>query len=138
MVTGTDIAREAEKLVGSRWLTHGRGPGLDCAGLVVIALRNAGLTIDDNRNYDIKCPPRDMMMGLATKNGTLKGPDRRDPGMVFLMIPDGFVGVSHMGIISMNGEAIHMDIKRRQVVVDSSSWLKANCFLTVELNGLSE
>ena len=138
MVTGIDIAREAEKLVGSRWRTHGRGPGLDCAGLVVMSMRNAGLTVDDNTNYDIKSPPKDMMMGIATKNGTLYGPERRDPGMVFLMIPPGFLSVSHMGIISADGRAIHMDIQRREVVTDTSSWLERNCFLTVELNGLSK
>ena len=118
-------------------MTHGRGPGLDCAGLVITSMRNAGLAAYDNTKYDIKSPPKDMMMMMAKKNGTLHGPDRRDPGMVFLMIPPGFIDVSHMGVISADGRAIHMDIQRRKVVIDTASWLHRNCFLTLELNGLS-
>jgi cell wall-associated NlpC family hydrolase len=137
-VTGEDVAREAENLIGSRWKANGRGPGIDCVGLVVLAARNAGLRIKDDLRYDIKSPPRDMMINLCSNHGEVCGKDAREPGMIFLVKPPGFPGVSHMGIISGYNRAIHMDISKRSVVVDDFNWLDANCVLTIRFDGLTD
>ena len=138
MVKGTDVAAQAELLIGSRWLANGRGPGIDCVGLVVLAARNAGLKITDDRRYDVKSPPPDMMVKLCSAHGTVRSRRERKPGMIFMVRPPGFPGVSHMGIISSYNRAIHMDVCRRSVVVEDFSWLDSNCVLTIELNGLED
>ena len=135
MVTSQDVADQAELLVGSRWQRNGRGPGLDCAGLVVVSATNAGLSIQDCRSYDVRCPPAGLMTEFCMANGDMMSSSVRDPGTVVLIRIPGFAGVSHMGIVSSYDRVIHMDASRRRVVVESFDWLDAKCHLTMKLHG---
>jgi cell wall-associated NlpC family hydrolase len=137
MVTGQDIADQAELLIGSRWQRNGRGnPGYDCSGVVICAARSAGLTVTDCHKYDVRCVPAGLIEEFCEKNGTLTDPDVRDPGTVFLMSAQGYPGVSHIGIVSSYDRVIHMDASKHCVSVTSFAWLKSRCVLTMKFNGL--
>lgn len=51
-MSGAEIARAARGYCGVPWRHSGRGPGgLDCVGLVLAALRDAGAPVEDVARY---------------------------------------------------------------------------------------
>lgn len=75
------IAHEAMGLIGTRFRLHGRDPqtGLDCVGLVLTALRNAGLTMPDIPAYRLR--NRSIIHHLEVVEGTSLRPVDPDQSM---------------------------------------------------------
>lgn len=53
MSTGEEIAQEAKKWIGTRFLHQGRSKeGIDCVGLVVKVAENLGYSVEDEKGYN--------------------------------------------------------------------------------------
>ncbi|MFM5906091.1 MAG: hypothetical protein ACKOPO_00640 [Novosphingobium sp.] len=69
-MTGEDLARAAEALVGVPFRLHGRDPasGLDCIGLLECALRSVGFEVRFPNRYSLRTS---TWGGLETIAGTI-------------------------------------------------------------------
>lgn len=101
-MTGLEVARAAEALVGTRFRLHGRDPatGLDCVGLAAAALGAPAPASYRLRNRDIAAAlafaPR---AGLAEASGAIEPGDvllaRAGPAQHHLLIADTAGGFVH-------------------------------------------
>lgn len=115
-------AARAQK--GVRFQHQGRlpGVGLDCAGLVIVAAKAAGIELKDNTTYGHR-PPADLLMSLVLENGMT--PVRRvdiRPGDLVVLTFDN--NPQHIAIVSEVPEGgspriIHANAKMRKVVEHS-------------------
>jgi len=65
------LARAAQDLVGAPFRLHGRDPatGLDCVGLLAVALARAGLAVDLPNGYALRSRQVPDLSRLARANG---------------------------------------------------------------------
>jgi hypothetical protein len=112
MTHGERVAAAAQGVVGSRFRLHGREPasGLDCVGVVAVALRAGGHEGPVPEGYALRCgsaaPFRDCWEGLVAANGTWAGDVllcRVGPGQL------------HLGVRTALG-VVHADAGLRRVV----------------------
>ena len=82
MATQTDFINALRSQLGVRWQHQGRLPGvaLDCAGLVVVAARMAGLEVADITTYDRR-PDTGVLQGQIHATG-LEHAGKYDPHQV--------------------------------------------------------
>ncbi len=88
-VTGADIARAAEALVGCRFRLHGRDPqtGLDCIGLLQAAFRSLGIAADLPSGYSLRTSRWQGIGGFAHDLGFQLANGGIEPGDVCLFQP---------------------------------------------------
>jgi cell wall-associated NlpC family hydrolase len=113
MTTGADVVAAARRYIGTRWMHQGRtANGLDCIGLLVVALHDLGLSRADYREYG-RMPEGPQMIALLRQHlCQLKGGGNR-PGLVAAFALQG--NPIHVGILSDVG-IIHVNASLRRVV----------------------
>jgi cell wall-associated NlpC family hydrolase len=113
------VANVAEQLAGAPFKMHGRDPetGIDCVGLVLCALRGAGVEAPGPGGYALRNLTIDKHLGwvsalqLHDVSGVLR------PGDVLLFrLP---AAQFHLGVVSTRGALIHAHAGLRRVVVTS-------------------
>lgn len=115
-VSGTQIIVEAQKYLGTRYVSGGASPsGFDCSGLVYYVLNQLG--------YTAYRTPADQY-----KHGTYVSKGELNPGdLVFFAGTGGAGGISHVGIYAGNGQFLHAPNSRSTVSFsDMSSGYWAN------------
>ena len=117
------IAEIAKGYVGTRFRHQGRTPGvgLDCAGILVCALRSIGLPVNDPRSYR-KVPPRSLLRDTLTQHGfsEAQGRPRADDVLVFWM-RDKRLEI-HCGIACGSSRFVHVEDGRDVEVARIDGW----------------
>ncbi|WP_336987488.1 NlpC/P60 family protein [Altererythrobacter aquiaggeris] len=114
--TGRAIARAAYGLVGSPFRLHGRDPatGIDCAGLVLVALeRGAGIRIE-LAGYGLRNSSIDACVHSAGFPGLTFAQGPPQAGDIVLVKPGP--AQWHLLVASGNGGFIHAHAGLRKVV----------------------
>ena len=101
-MTGADLAAAAQSLVGTRFRLHGRDPtGVDCIGLLEVALARAGRAVHLPQGYPLRLSrigqwlPEPAALGFTACEGVPQ------PGDVILLRPAP--GQFHLAI-ALGGE----------------------------------
>lgn len=106
-VTGTQILTEAQKYLGTRYLSGGASPsGFDCSGLVYYVLKQVGLS-------PYRTPASQYKMGTYVDKSNLKAGD------IVFFAGTASSGISHVGIYAGNGQFIHAPNSRSTVSYSS-------------------
>lgn len=99
------LVQAARRYLGVRFVHQGRSEhGLDCVGLVWIAYRDCGVTLDAYRAYPAEPNPREMInrisdaLGMPVANRPVPTSVLR-PGDVVLMLLVGESQPHHVGLI---------------------------------------
>ncbi|TAD75874.1 MAG: hypothetical protein EAY70_10260 [Sphingomonadales bacterium] len=113
---GTALAEAALGLVGCPFRLHGRDPanGLDCVGLVCVALAATGKHAAVPRGYGLRNLGVDQWLPLAEQSGLLAAAGPIRPGDI-LLIALGFAQ-HHLVIASGAANVIHAHAGLRRVV----------------------
>lgn len=120
------IDQHAMKYIGTSYRHQGRVPGigLDCAGVLICAMRDAGYAINDCRSYS-RVPPRNLLQATIESNGlqeVTRGQPQDGDVMLFWMRNKRLV--IHCGICTSNGRAIiHVESGRKVEAVPMQLWM---------------
>jgi cell wall-associated NlpC family hydrolase len=102
-VTGAQILAEAQKYLGTPYVSGGASPsGFDCSGFVYYVLKQAGLS-------PYRTPDNQFTQGTSVKKSDLQVGD-----VVFFSSNSGR-SITHVGIYSGNGQFIHAPNSRSVV-----------------------
>ena len=116
MSAGRDLALAAQDLLGVPFRLHGRDPklGLDCMGLVDVALAKAGRPARLPCDYALKMRSIARFSGAAERAGLVvtKGALCRGDVLLLHVGPCQY----HLGIIGLDGSLIHAHAGLRRVV----------------------
>lgn len=115
------IVAAARSAIGARFRLHGRDPalGLDCVGLVVLAVRAGGGTTVAPDGYALRSGDADAVAAMIVAAGLVTANDRwpgdvllcrAGPGQLHLAIDGGAV------CDQPSGSIIHADAQLRRVV----------------------
>lgn len=103
------ISHHATSYIGTPFRHQGRRPGrgLDCAGVIVCALRAMGRRVEDTRNYR-KIPPRGLLRESFQRNGfnCVSGAPRNSDLLLF-WIRDKRLEI-HCGVV-VEGGFVHVE-----------------------------
>lgn len=106
-VSGSQILAEAQKYLGTRYLSGGASPsGFDCSGLVYYVLKQLGYS-------PYRTPASQYKMGTYVEKASLK------TGDIVFFAGTGASGISHVGIYAGNGQFIHAPNSRSTVSYSS-------------------
>ena len=123
-LVGSQIAEAAEKLVGCPFRLYGRDPaaGLDCVGVVLLALRRTGQGAHDLQGYGLRNLAIDRHIAFAAQLGLLDARGATEPGDVLLFRLSA--AQFHLGVVNARGGLIHAHAGLRRVVTTSqhASW----------------
>lgn len=116
MGAADDLARGAQALLGVPFRLHGRDPsvGLDCVGVVEVALAAAGHQVRLPCDYALKMRSIDRFADAAEKTGLFRAQGCLMAGDV-LLIHVG-PGQYHLGVIGLDGALVHAHAGLRRVV----------------------
>lgn len=116
MTGGDALATVARSLVGTPFRLHGRDPasGLDCVGLVAVALERSGQVAAAPAGYRLRNRAIDRWLHVAGSAGLspVDGPLR--PGDVLLVCPGPWQ--HHLLVAGHGGDFIHAHAALGQVV----------------------
>lgn len=115
-MTGAELAAAAERLVGSPFRLHGRDPatGLDCIGVLYVALRDVGRQPVFPNGYRLRGRTLPDLTGIAERNGLTPSAGPRGPGDVSIHR----VGPCQVHLIVAAGEGfVHAHAGLRRVVL---------------------
>lgn len=115
-MTGLDLARAAEELVGSPFRLHGRDPitGLDCIGLLAAAMEKAGRRIAVPTGYPLRLRDAESWIPDPASCGMAKGTEPFEPGDVILL--QSGPAQLHLAIAARADRWIHAHLGLRRVV----------------------
>lgn len=106
-MSGAALAAAAERLVGTRFELHGRDParGLDCIGLVAVALAAIGRPAVAPVGYRLRQTEVDRFLASAARSGLADATGPVEPGDVLLARPGP--GQHHLVIAAGAGGFVH-------------------------------
>lgn len=106
-MTGQDLARAAEGLVGAPFRLHGRSPetGLDCIGLLVAACAAAGRPIALPNGYRLRSRTLPDLAELAARSGFASAQAPLRPGDVAMCRVNPCQ--HHLAIIASGNRFVH-------------------------------
>lgn len=106
-MSGAALAAAAERLVGTRFELHGRDPatGLDCVGLVAVALAEIGRPAFAPFGYRLRQTEVDRFLASATRSGLAEATGPVEPGDVLLSRPGP--AQHHLVIAAAGGAIVH-------------------------------
>jgi cell wall-associated NlpC family hydrolase len=114
---GNELAHAAEGFVGASFRLHGRDPimGLDCVGLVLLAMAEIGRPIRLPVGYQLRTlePERFLRLPAAAGFFTPDDPELED-GDVLVFAPGP--AQLHVAIVAIGGGIIHAHAGLRRVV----------------------
>lgn len=113
---GKAVATAAEGLIGTRFRFHGRHPaiGLDCLGLVTVALGAAGCKVFPAAGYRMKRRDIGDMLHLARRAGLEDAEGAIEPGDIVLACPGP--AQFHLLVADSGGGFVHAHAGLRRVV----------------------
>lgn len=115
-MTGELIAAAAQAVVGAPFRLHGRDPatGLDCVGVLAVALKAAGREVALPQTYALRKSKLENLDKIAALAGMIQVVGTCRPGDVLLVktAPCQF----HFLIAARDGGFIHADASRKRVV----------------------
>ncbi len=116
-MTGAELARAASALCGAPFRLNGRDPerGLDCIGLLELALRRAGRNITLPRGYSLRLTNPQAWLPDPAACGFVLASLPFQPGDVVLLRM-GHAQV-HLAIAGLAGTWVHAHAGLRRVVV---------------------
>lgn len=108
------VVAAARSTIGARFRLHGRDPayGLDCVGVVAVAVRAAGYAGAIPDGYALRGGNAAMIIAQFDAAGFVRG-GAMDPGALALF--DGGLGQLHLAVI-VPGGFVHADAMLRRVV----------------------
>jgi cell wall-associated NlpC family hydrolase len=115
-MTGTDLARAAEALVGAPFRLHGRDPahGLDCVGVIVAALAACGIRTAEPHGYGLRNRTIGAWLGCAEHAGLVRVFGPIHAGDVLLVRPGP--GQHHLLVATGADRFVHAHAGLRRVV----------------------
>lgn len=119
------IDQHAIKYIGTSYRHQGRVPGigLDCAGVLICSMRDAGYAVNDCRSYS-RVPPRNLLQATVESHGlqeVTRGQPQDGDVMLFWMRNKRLV--IHCGICTNNGrDIIHVESGRKVEAVPMQLW----------------
>ena len=116
-MSGVDLARAAESLVGAPFRLHGRDPGsgLDCIGLFAASMAECGRPVTVPNGYAMRLRDLAAFRPLAATWGFIEADGPAEPGDV-LMFTVGPVQF-HLAIAARHGLLVHAHAGLRRVVL---------------------
>lgn len=86
-MSGGDLARAARALVGAPFRLHGRDPhgGLDCVGVLAVALARIGRSVALPASYTLRQRGNPDAQPIARRAGLVRAANRLIPGDVLLV-----------------------------------------------------
>ena len=114
---GARLAAAAERLVGTPFRLHGRDParGLDCVGLVAVALEAVGRPVRAPAGYRMRQSRIDGLVGAAALAGLAEVTEAIAPGDVLLVRPGP--AQHHLLVAGANGGFVHAHAGLGRVVL---------------------
>ena len=116
-MTPAGLAAAARGLVGSRFRLHGRDPatGLDCIGVLAVAMARAGCVVELPRDYALRNRTLPDLRALATRAGFVpaSGPCRAGDVLMLRVSSCQF----HLAISVEREAFVHAHAGLRQVVI---------------------
>jgi cell wall-associated NlpC family hydrolase len=115
-MTGAELARAAEALVGTSYRLHGRDPatGLDCVGVIASALAACRRLRRAPAGYGLRNRSIAPLLALAEDNGLIPAEGRIAPGDIVLVRPGA--GQHHLLIAVAEDRFVHAHAGLRRVV----------------------
>lgn len=116
MSTGDRLAAAAEALLDAPFRLHGRDPetGIDCIGLVLLALQGSGRPVPPLPRYTIRSSEPFDVAGVLGRCGFAPAQDATVPGDLLVVRPGP--GQVHFLLVSRPGEAVHAHAALGRVV----------------------
>lgn len=113
---GALMAKAGEALIGVPFLLHGRDParGLDCAGVVAVALAAAGVPARMPERYPLRVLDGERYLQFAAANGLVAVMGGVRAGDVVFCRPSG--GQFHLMVASGPARWVHAHAGLRRVV----------------------
>ena len=113
---GARLAAAAHRLVDSPFRLHGRDPatGLDCIGLVIVALQAVGRPVPATPRYTLRNTDIAALLALLPASGFHSTCEPTAPGDLLLLKPSP--AQFHLGIASIDGALIHAHASLGRVV----------------------
>lgn len=115
-MTGRQLCEAAGSLIGTPFRLNGRDAqsGVDCLGLIIVALRKAGHPVADPRDYRLRQRTVDHLMPFARRNGFEPHLGITVPGDLLLFALPGLQ--HHVALAADQGRIIHAHAGLRRVV----------------------
>jgi len=115
-MTGEALARAVESYVGAWFRLHGRDPrtGLDCLGLVLVAMRDIGRPVRMPVSYGLRNLDPGRFLRLPAAAGLVEATAPLEPGDVLMLEPGP--AQLHVAIAAVGGGIIHAHAGLRRVV----------------------
>ena len=113
---GATLARVAESLVGVPYRLHGRDPtrGLDCAGVVAVALAGVGVRSRMPEGYPLRVLDGERYLRFAAANELVAVTGAMRAGDIVFCRPSG--GQFHLMVASGSTRWVHAHAGLRRVV----------------------
>lgn len=109
------LADAALKFIGTPYRHQGRTPGigLDCAGVLICAMRKLGIAVNDCRTYG-RVPPRNLLTDMIERHGFIQQKEVSNDGDLCLFWMRHKRLVIHCGIATNDQrELIHVEDGRK-------------------------
>lgn len=119
------IEEHARSYIGTPFRHQGRRPGrgLDCAGVVVCALRALGRRVDDTRNYR-RTPPRGLLRESFQRHGfTCVSGNPRNSDVLLFWVRDKRLEI-HCGVACDGDRFVHVEDGGRVEFASLGGWRK--------------
>ena len=116
-ITPSDFARSARSMLGVPFHLHGRDPviGLDCVGLVAVALERAGCKARAPAGYQLRNLQIGQFLPAVREAGFLEASGQHMVGDVLLVRPSA--AQYHLMIMVSSTELIHAHAGLGRVVI---------------------
>lgn len=116
-MSGSTLAAAAERLVGTRFVLHGRDPahGLDCVGLVAASLATIGRPVSAPVGYRLRQTAIQPLLNAAAECGLVDAVGPAEPGDVLLVRPGP--AQLHLLIAATAGGFVHAHAGLGRVVL---------------------
>lgn len=141
MVNRTEIVEAARKYKGTKFKKLGRSKaGMDCVGLLVMAGRDVGLTIEDMDDYDFSLKSSIFQNHIMKQSYPADKTDLK-PGQI-VMLRDSIYPF-HSGIIGQDKRTnqltvINANMKRRMVIEEPISMWAGKISRVREYAGITD
>jgi cell wall-associated NlpC family hydrolase len=114
------LAESAMKYVGVRWRHQGRNrsSGLDCLGLLIVALEDLGFDVEDCTSYDRRPDDRLLLSKVSSQLDRVDKSDIQSGDVILLHFQNRNKSPYHFAIVTENGRMVHGYGIKRKVVVD--------------------
>lgn len=114
------FALAAQACTGSPFRLHGRDreTGVDCIGLVLVALAECGIALPAFEGYGLRNTQLSRFARLAADSGLMRFTGAPVPGDILVFRPSP--AQAHLAVVTVTGGLVHAHAGLRRVVTQSS------------------